>query len=379
VKIRQEVHRNRGRGASKKLFAALITAVVAALALAIPALAANPPAFPNNIVIFPERDFVVLEGYERKAGQKVTVTVSRKGVQTSSARGVVGRGDPSLEINHPGGVCWRGVTPDIKPGDVVTAAFQDGRRDSARTLDAAVTGFQQVGAQLVVNGTVGPGVNTAFMEQRVIAPAFRDTPGSRITRRDIRADAAGGRVEGVPGGTGDLTFANPTSPTNWTATYTGLNATEIEIALEAGEVEHGMRINGVAGGDAGGDRQGLTIYERGEAGGPGFGGCPQGPEATVPNAPRNVAAAAGNRSVTATWARATTIPDSPAVTGYRVTAINIASGLQTSVNVAADARTATVPNLTNGRDYRVQVRALSDAGSGRPGTAGPVTPRATAP
>ena len=191
--------------------------MLAALALAIPALAATPPVLPNNIVIFPERDFVVLEGYESKAGQNVTVTVTRNGVQTSSARRRVGRGDPSLEINHPGGVCWRGVTPDIQPGDLVTATFQDGRRDSARTLDVAVTGLQPVdtptGPQLVVNGTVGAGVNTELHRAAGHRSPSSGNPGQQDRPRDIRADGAGGRVDDVPGGTGDLSFVGPAPPT----------------------------------------------------------------------------------------------------------------------------------------------------------------------
>jgi hypothetical protein len=42
-----------------------------------------------------------------------------------SATGKLVGGSPSLEINHPGGVCWGAgggldVTPDIMPGDKVT-------------------------------------------------------------------------------------------------------------------------------------------------------------------------------------------------------------------------------------------------------------------
>ena len=51
--------------------------------------------------------------------------------------------------------------------------------------------------------------------------------------------------------------------------------------------------------DAAGNRQGLTISEFGELGGPGLGGCPPGPSALAPNAPTNVTATAGNQSVTA--------------------------------------------------------------------------------
>lgn len=381
MRIDQELHpKRRGVGARNKLFAALFAAVLAALTLAIPALAATPPVFPNNIVVFPQRDFVVLEGYQDHVNETATITVTRNGVVSGQAQGTIAAGDPALEINHPGGVCWGtgdgapNVTPNIKRGDVVTAKFQDGRSDSTKTLSPAVTGFTKVGTnQLVVNGTVGADVNKAFIEQRVINP---DLDTTDVGRRDIRAPSRPGPY------TSSLTF--PTA-TTFRATYTfqdgvsedgtAWTATEMRDIAAAGQ----MRVLSWQKQTPAGDRQGITIYEFGELGGPGMGGCPDGPEKTAPNAPRNVAATAGDSSVTATWLRSTVIPDGSAVTGYRVTAVNQASNVQTSVNVAASARTATVPDLTNGQTYRVQVRALSAAGTSQAGTAGPVTPRAPTP
>jgi hypothetical protein len=124
--------------------------------------------------------------------------------------------------------------------------------------------------------------------------------------------------------------------------------------------------------DAAGNRQGLTISEFGELGGPGLGGCPQGPSALAPDAPTGVTATAGNQSATAAWTRSTTAPDTLPVTGYKVTAVNTTSNVETSVNVGlcTTACTATVPNLTNGATYRIQVRALNEAGNlSKPGTA----------
>jgi hypothetical protein len=370
-----------GGNVMRKTYAALILAVIAAVALAVPALAATPPDLPHNLVIFPERDFVVLEGYEDRAGQSVTVTVERDGVQTSSATGTVGDGDPSLEINHPGGLCWEGVTPNIKPGDVVTAAFAD-HEDSARTINVRAgdavrnrngTPRNANDDRLVIRGFAGdagePGgrVPLAKLEQRIINPALTST---RIGRRDIRADSAGGRVENVPGGRGVLRYDSATSK-NWTATYTGLNDREIRIALQ-GQV----RILSWMDTGLDDERAGITIYERGEVGGPGFGGCPPGPEASAPNAPQNVAANAGNQSVRATWERPVLVPDGGAITGYRVTAIRISNGVETSLDFGANARTGRVPSLINGEAYNVEVTARSGPRFGPPGTAGPVTPAA---
>lgn len=334
------------------------------------AQAATPPVAPNNIVIFPQRDFVTLEGYEARAGQTATVVVTRAGVQTSRAEGTIGAGDPSLEINHPGGICWQGVTPDIKPGDLVTVRFSGGGSDSARTLTPTVKNMTHTPGtrQVVVTGTYGPNTNIAQMEQRIVAPDLKDTA---VGRRDVRAPARPGPY------TSSMTFGagrtftanyrfndNPATP----ARDEGAEMAEIAAAGQA-------RVLSWQATNAAGDRQGLTIDELGEVGGPGMGGCPTGPETKAPNAPANVTATAGNGSVSVSWSPATTIPDSPAVTGYRVTAVS-SSGLQTSVNapVCTTACSATVPNLVNGDSYQVEVRAVSAAGDGTAGVAGPVSP-----
>ncbi len=334
------------------------------------AQAADPPAAPNNIVVFPQRDFVTIEGYQGRVGQQATVTVTRNGVETSRAVGRVAAGDVALEINHPGGVCWQGVTPDIKPGDVVRVSFPGGASDSTRTQRPEVTpqadgaGLRKVGAfDLVVEGTRGA-VPLSRIEQRIINP---DMDPTEIGRRDIRAPSRPGPYTS--------TLTAPTS-TTFRATYhfvtdgdtTAAEATEMRDLAAEGQ----MRALSWQVTDGAGNRQGLTISEFGEQGGPGMGGCPLGPSAAAPNAPTGVTATAGNQSATASWTPATTIPDGSPITGYKVTAVNTTSNVETSVNVGlcTTACTATVPNLTNGATYRIQVRALSEAGGiSQPGTA----------
>ena len=339
------------------------TAALAGQALAV-------PAFPNNIVVFPQRDFVTIEGYQGRVGQQAVVTVTRSGVETSRAVGTIAAGDVALEINHPGGVCWQGVTPDIKPGDVVRVSFPGGASDSTRTQRPAVTaqpddtGFRKVGAfDLVVEGTRGT-VPFSRIEQRIVAPDLKDTD---VGRRDIRA----------PGRPGPYTSTlEPNGPTGFTATYhfvtdgdtTALEATRMRDLAAEGQ----MRALSWQVTDGAGNRQGLTIAEFGELGGPGMGGCPQGPSAAAPNAPTGVTATAGNQSATASWTPVAAIPDGSPINGYKVTAVNTTSNVETSVNVGlcTTACTATVPNLTNGATYRIQVRAENEAGGlSRPGTA----------
>ena len=332
--------------------------------------AAEPPAAPNNIVVFPQRDFVTIEGYQGRVGQQAVVTVTRGGVETSRAVGRIGAGDPAMEINHPGGVCWQGVTPDIKPGDVVRVSFPGGASDSTRTQRPEVTaqadgnGFRKVGAfDLVVEGTRGT-VPLSRIEQRIVNPDMNDTD---IGRRDIRAPARPGPYTS--------TLTAPTS-TTFRATYhfvTDGDTTAAEAtAMRDLAAEGQMRALSWQVTDGAGNRQGLTISEFGELGGPGFGGCPQGPSAAAPNAPTGVTATAGNQSATASWTPATAIPDGSPITGYKVTAVNTTSNVETSVNVPSctTACTTAVPNLTNGATYRIQVRAQNEAGGlSRPGTA----------
>ena len=65
--------------------------------------AAAVPTFPDNLVVFPDRDFVTIEGYQDHVGQTATVEVLRGGQVVGSAQGVVEAGDVAFEVNHPEG------------------------------------------------------------------------------------------------------------------------------------------------------------------------------------------------------------------------------------------------------------------------------------
>ena len=95
------------------------------------AASAAVPTFPDNVVVFPNRDFVTIEGYQDHVGETALVEVKRGGQVVGSAKGVVEAGDVAFEVNHPGGYCWGAgtglnVTPNIVAGDIVSITFPDG-------------------------------------------------------------------------------------------------------------------------------------------------------------------------------------------------------------------------------------------------------------
>ena len=83
----------------------------------------NPPLMPQEIVVFPERDFISATGFAPNAD--VQVQLRRPG--GAGNRNANGRTDATgfLEVNHPGGVCWLVETPDVVPADTVRVIYRE--------------------------------------------------------------------------------------------------------------------------------------------------------------------------------------------------------------------------------------------------------------
>ncbi|WP_029527339.1 hypothetical protein [Polaromonas glacialis] len=161
---------------------------------------------------------------------------------------------------------------------VVDMGFFAGQ--TQRVMDARITrtAFATAAGEVRINGTAvdasGAPLALGLMEQRSINPDLNNT---RIGRRDIRADTTGGRVENIPGATGRLLRTGDAITSNeWRAVYTGLNATEQQLAL-AGE----SRAMAWLSTNGNGDRFGMTIFEAGAVGGPGMSGCPAAGNASI--------------------------------------------------------------------------------------------------
>ena len=273
------------------------------------------PKFPDNLVVFPDRDFVSVEGYADHRGETATVEVTRPGSGViGSAMAVVSGADVAFQVNHPGGVCWGAgtsleVTPDIKAGDVVSITFPGGTSQDTTVSTAAVSeDLTREGTTVTVQGTLGPDVDKTRIEQRIVDP---DLVGV-IGRRDVRA-VPGPVVPSPRGGySSGLTF--PTTST-FVATYEFATRAAADTAAAA---DLGERTMSWQEEDADGNRQGLTIAEFGETGGPGFGDCPAGTTDQPSSAgSASVARSADRTSAVVSWTSVTSPPGADPVPATR--------------------------------------------------------------
>ncbi len=387
--------------ARRATVAVLVASGLVGSSLLMPGLAAAAvPTFPDNLVVFPDRDFITVEGYQDHIGETATVEVKRNGTVVGSAQGKVEAGDVAFEINHPGGYCWGAgtglnVTPDIQPGDQVFISFASGGAAGDTTVQDAFVDVDSVLDEttrtLTVTGHIGAGVTQAQTEQRIVNPELRTT---EIGRRDIRA-VPGGQVSDT-GYASNLEFPavaatdDPATPVDETkprfkATYIFDTVETARIAAAGG----GERFMSWQTQDADANRQGLTIAEYGEVGGPGFGGCPAGPaDSAPPQGSAGSTLSTDKTSVKVTWTPAAAVPGGAAVTGYDVSVLApAADGVQQELGARTGptATTATIAGLNATKNYTVEVRALTGAKMGDPfpiksgGTTGAATGDRVAP
>lgn len=359
--------RKDGWRSARALTSMLVSGLVATTGLVLTAgpASAAVPNFPDNLLVFPNRDFVSVQGYADHAGETATVTVDRPGVGVvGSATAVVSGTDVAFEVNHPGGVCWGNgttvkVTPDILPNDKVSISFGGVTAGDTTVQDAYVTEKSTVtGSTLTVTGHIGAGVDPANTEQRIINPDLRATV---IARRDIMA------IPGplTPSANGTYSSGLAFAGTTFTATYVFNDPAVAQVANSSFLGERMMAWEVV---DVAGNRQGLTIAERGEVGGPGFGGCPNGPLGSGPSGPTNVVAVNVAGGVKLTWTPATAVPGTPAITGYRVDAVSqtvsaTLEQLEFGKRIANPAATGTtITGLSATDNYNLEVVSVSSVG-----------------
>lgn len=392
------------RHASVLLCAITLAAAMSGAIAQLPEPADEVPPFElGNLVLFPSRDFVTIEGFQTYKGENFVgatflTEVVRGDKVVGAAWSVVVASDVAYEINHPGGYCWGDnrkaplgkalgsefqVTPEIVPGDKVRIKTALGKILASSTIqDVGIDSVVRNGAVLVVKGKIGSGVSPSQLEQRIINPDMDDTI---IGRRDVRA---------VPGGfaaspNGGYESMMEVSGGTYTATYQFESAELAELA-EAG----GARLMSWEKEDGEANRQGLTIFELGETGGPGFGGCPVGPaQAAAPAGSFQSELSTDSTTMTFNWTKPEAAAGAAPLTGYSVSATLICTGpnlpvdgcpmeqpgVQKTIN-SATMLTATLkvdPSLT----YTPSVRAMtSDQALSAPFKKNPITvPAPTTP
>ena len=354
--------------ASLPLVATVAIPLVSAPAASAAATTINEPPIGNHsIIAFPQRDFISASGYAQN--ELVTVElIHPNGTTFTAGSGLVPQDDPRttgfdglVEINHPGGFCWDTVTPDIRPGDKVQV-IDDAGGATDQTTVANVTVQRPTNPSagtIVVHGTAaqadGSQIPVAEIEQRLVAnrQAF-DATGARTLRAASVAPARGGGV---------LTYDSATGNA-WTATYSGLTAHDVDMALGA---ESRVLWLGKAVAPA----VESTIFENGAGivAGPAA-PCtapleklppPPGTELVAPSVPTAVkATVTNNNTVTLDWTAAT---DNVGVVDYGVFRDGIALGTVQNADASAPAPTTFVDKNVPPGTYTYTVDAGDAAGN----------------
>lgn len=266
---------------------------------------------PNNIICFPERDFCTIENLVDKTGQTLLVEVVRSGSIIGSATGVVSGSIVAFEINHPGGRCWGDgttlkVTPDIQPGDLVTIKSGALLLGDMTISNGYIISYSQTGRTLTITGFVASTVLPGNIEVRIVNPLLLSTT---VAKRQVNA-LPGPLVPNV-GYSSSLEIVG----TTFTATFTFDTQLAADIAGSGDSYSVSLWQETAPNGA----RQGLTISEYGQVGGPFNNLCPPGPQ-NIGSPIAHALAISGNLIK---WSPGQDIIGAPATTGY---SLNILRG-----------------------------------------------------
>jgi hypothetical protein len=246
------------------------------------------PQGTHSIIPFPQRDFVSSTGYKVSEGP-IVISVIRNGKVWARSTPINVVGDPATpglgaaEVNHPGGGCWDtaklngldGITPDLRPGDIVRFTNTSGIADQTTTANVwadrpteqALDGTPLPPGTIQVHGTaqdaLGNPLPISQIESRLIASSA--TPFDVNGRRTLRA-LGDGTIAYDP-----IDAATNPKGINWTATFSGLDAADLDLALAAESRAVWLGRDPLAGTE-------LTIFENGD----GVVGGPAGPDCTAP-------------------------------------------------------------------------------------------------
>lgn len=197
----------------------------------------DPPPAPIVLGVFTARDFVSVEGFD--AGEPLTLQIIRSGVVVGVAHDVPAGDDGIAEVNHPGGGCWEGITPNIRAGDILRVTRNDGRAYQTSTADVKV--LQRATETIAGSGIVvmkgyardlasGGPLPLSQIEARIIGASA--DPFTINGRRSIRSGAGSeGALEYDP-----ISAANPDG-IMWTATWDLSTSTDVAHDVALAEAE----------------------------------------------------------------------------------------------------------------------------------------------
>ncbi len=190
----------------------------------------DPPRPPHQLNVFPVRDYV--NGFGFKANEFVRFDVYRNNVLIGSSLPASPRdSDPTdnifdglVEVNHVGGVCWSGSTPDLLPSDVVRAVTLDGNANvlvqdqlHIQNVQVSMPATKTAAGTVVMTGTAidvftGLPLPASAVEARIVTNgALFEANGRRTLRTPLE---------------GSITMIGAA----WTATFTGLSPADVATA-----------------------------------------------------------------------------------------------------------------------------------------------------
>lgn len=345
---------------------AAVTALTVPLALSVPAAQAavtGPPTGSHSIAVFTQSDSVAVEGWTES---NLTVQVRRHGF-------VVGRAsnlqpvNGVVEINHGGPPCWEGVTPDLRPGDVVEVLTAPDVGESTLTYDIRVTeGATETGPGTVtVKGTAGSVASRIPIDSLdARLNGNNDDPFELNARDDLRAP-----------GDGTLEYDGPGTNV-WTATFTGLTSADVARALTS-EIQL-TRFGGALPNEQ-------TIFEHGVVGGAAT-DC-TAPAATGPSVPDLTAASDSGASTSDNVTRLTSVTFGGAVGLADSTVVELfVDGVSHGTVTPSGGTYSFTTTLTEGRHQVTASESGPSSGAVMSAaslavtvdTTAPVTPRVTA-
>jgi hypothetical protein len=261
-------------------------------------VAAQLPTFPDNIIVFPNRDIVNVLGFN---GGNLDTKFSGRKMQTLLVRTVnaistiVGESFPTVsgktiayDVNHPFGYCWGvgsqyQVTPDIQAGDQIILKMDGIQVASSTVLPVKITA-KSLNYHVIT--MAGSGVSSlpdpTFMDCRIVQPALVNTI---VGRRDVRA-IPGGNFPNAVGYISSLVIDGDT----FTCIFSFFDAANVPNPLLAESAFVGsMEVSSWQFTDTAGNAQGMTIFEFGHLGGPMDSSCPPSASFVAPIAPNAIA------------------------------------------------------------------------------------------